>query len=94
MRTDWAQDGVFDSVQVPFTYMERIKLTPGASSTLVAIQLTAEPLIGAAVETDTPDDQKKRCSMSFQLKNADTERFLESLRARGVVSLSTELESE
>ncbi|KAJ7136037.1 hypothetical protein C8R44DRAFT_976758 [Mycena epipterygia] len=79
-------DGVFDSFQVPFTYMERIKLTPSASSTLVALQLTVEPLIGAA-ETDTPDDQKKRCTMSFQLKNTDTERFLESLRARGVGNL-------
>ncbi|KAJ7484745.1 hypothetical protein FB451DRAFT_1393268 [Mycena latifolia] len=82
------EGGLFDSYQVRYTSMERIKLSmPGAFTTPVTVQLASAPLIGAASEADTPEDQKQKCSMLFQLKNADAARFLEALKARGLGKL-------
>jgi hypothetical protein len=82
-QTKLAQEGAFDSYQVSFRTIERIKIGgPGGSSTSVAINLAAEPLVGPGSEADMP---KKNCTMQFQLKNADAGRFLETLKARGLV---------
>ncbi|KAJ6571757.1 hypothetical protein B0H19DRAFT_1372736 [Mycena capillaripes] len=78
-------DGSFDSYQVFFTTFERVKISgPGGPSATVSLQLIGEPLIGAGSEADV---QKKKCTMQFQIKNADARRFLETLKARGLSKL-------
>ncbi|KAF7350466.1 hypothetical protein MVEN_01352100 [Mycena venus] len=81
------KDGMFDSYQVLFASIERIKISgSGPSFTTVSIQLITEPLIGPGSEIDTPD-QKKKCTVQFQLKKADAARFVETLKARGLGKL-------
>ncbi|KAJ6590586.1 hypothetical protein DFH09DRAFT_1358779 [Mycena vulgaris] len=78
------KDGVFETYQVPFTSIERIKLgAAGAGHTPVLLHLAAAPLVGAASEADTPADQRQRGTMAFLLKTADTAQFVAALKARG-----------
>ncbi|KAJ7336354.1 hypothetical protein DFH08DRAFT_939367 [Mycena albidolilacea] len=74
----FANDGVLTSIQVTFLSIERLKIGgPGAPSTSVSIQMNAVPQIGVGVQ------QQKKCTMQFQLKNADAGRFLQALNVRG-----------
>ncbi|KAJ7512046.1 hypothetical protein B0H11DRAFT_2268225 [Mycena galericulata] len=82
------ENGVFDSYQVPFESMERIKLgAPSLFDTPVAIYLCAEPLVGASPET-----QMKKCNMMFQVKTPEVARFVEALKARGLDQIISEAE--
>ncbi|KAJ7039833.1 hypothetical protein C8F04DRAFT_1231237 [Mycena alexandri] len=77
--------GMVDSYQVPFSTMDRIKISgPGGTSTQVSIQFNAAPRVGA--EVDLPAE-KTLGAMSFHLKNTDATRFLETLKARGMSHL-------
>ncbi|KAF8189884.1 hypothetical protein K438DRAFT_1763510 [Mycena galopus ATCC 62051] len=80
-------DEVYTPWQVSFPSMERIKIgVPGTPSTSVSMQLTAPPVIGPSSEAED-QKQKKKCTMEFQLKNADAGRFLDTLKARGLSKL-------
>jgi hypothetical protein len=73
---------VLTSIQVTFLSIERLKIGgPGAPSTSVSIQMNAVPQIGVGVQ------QQKKCTMQFQLKNADAGRFLQALNVRGQVGI-------
>ncbi|KAF8164439.1 hypothetical protein K438DRAFT_1984589 [Mycena galopus ATCC 62051] len=85
------QDEVYTPWQVTFPSMERIKIgVPGTPSTSVSMQLTAPPVIGPSSEAED-QKQKKKCTMEFQLKNADAGRFLNTLKARGLSRLIADM---
>ncbi|KAJ6631135.1 hypothetical protein B0H10DRAFT_2207515 [Mycena sp. CBHHK59/15] len=80
-------DGTIDSYQAPFITVERIKLSsPASFSTSVMIRLTAEPFIGAASDAN----HLKKSAMGFAIKKEDVQRFLKSLRGRGLGKLINE----
>ncbi|KAJ7096705.1 hypothetical protein B0H15DRAFT_962872 [Mycena belliarum] len=82
-------DGMFSSVQIQFNSMEGIKLSaPGAFTTPVSVQLTSAPLIGSA----SPLNLKQTCSVTFQLKNADAAKFVDTIKARGMGKLINEID--
>lgn len=80
-KANLMQEDVFDTYQVPFDSISRIRIgAASASMTPVALQLTAEPLVGA-----TSEAEHKQCMLAFQLRNTDVPRFVDALKARGQV---------